>query len=62
MRAAVKAVAEKLQDIVSGGSLRMTVGLPGLPHRAGAAGLAQGHQPAFNAAKVSQAVQPPAAG
>jgi hypothetical protein len=44
---AVKAVAEKLQDIVSVGNLRMTVGSLAFPYRAGAAGLAQGHPAAI---------------
>ena len=47
MPAALKSVAEKLQEIVSDGSLRMSVGSLGFPDRPGAARLAQGHQPAL---------------
>ena len=53
---AVKTVAQKLQDIVNGGGLRMTVGC--LAFATGQAlldWLRATHQP-FNAAKVSQAV------
>jgi hypothetical protein len=52
--AAVKAIAEKLQDIVSGGSLRMTIGCLAFPTGQELLDWLKATNQPFNAAKVSQ--------
>lgn len=54
--AALKSVADKLQDIVGGGSLRMTVGSLGFPTGQGLLDWLRATNQPFVAAKVSQAV------
>jgi Protein of unknown function (DUF499)/Chitobiase/beta-hexosaminidase C-terminal domain len=52
--AALKSVADKLQDIVSGGSLRMTIGTLGFPTGQALLDWLRATNQPFNAAKVSQ--------
>jgi hypothetical protein len=53
--AAVKSVADKLQEIVGGGSLRMTIGSLGFPTGQALLDWLKATNQPFNAAKVSQA-------
>ena len=53
---AVKAIAQKLQDIVSGGGLRMTMGSLAFPTGQALLDWLKATNQPFNAAKVSQAV------
>ena len=52
--AALKAVAEKLQDIVSGGSLRMVIGSLGFPTGQALLDWLKATNQPFNLAKVTQ--------
>ena len=52
---AVKAIAQKLQDIVSGGDLRMTIGSLAFPTGQALLDWLKATNQPFNAAKVSQA-------
>ena len=54
--AAVKAIAQKLQDIVSGGDLRMTIGSLAFPTGQALLDWLKATNQPFNAAKVSQAL------
>ena len=57
---AVKAIAQKLQDIVSGGDLRMTIGSLAFPTGQALLDWLKATNQPFNAAKVSQAANPAA--
>ena len=57
---AVKAIAQKLQDIVSGGDLRMTIGNLAFPTGQALLDWLKATNQPFNAARVSQAANPAA--